>query len=72
VLTRIATTDFVQGAALPPDTAAYIDVDVYTKEGYSCAAPDDVIAWIEVAHVREKLAFFGLLPANIVEQIREA
>ncbi len=68
---RIATPQFVQGGALPPDTMVYVDVDVYTREGTQIPKESDARAWIEAAHAREKEQFFSLLPVERIEALRE-
>lgn len=66
---RVATTEFVHGR-LPQDTAAYVDVDVYTNDGFRTDEAAAVKQWIASAHQQEKRAFFGLLPPKIIEALR--
>lgn len=68
VLTRVATPSFVQGV-LPRDASVVVDIDVYTPEGYSSAARDEVVSWIDSAHEVEKNSFFSLIPHEILSQL---
>ena len=67
---RVATTQFVQGR-LPEGTTAYVDVDVYTNDSFHAKEGAPVRDWINFAHDEEKRAFFGLLPPEIIEALRE-
>ncbi len=67
---RVATTEFVQGH-LPQDTAAYVDVDVHTNDSFRANEAPAVREWIDFAHDEEKKAFFGLLPPEIINALRE-
>jgi len=46
---RIATKEFVQGQ-LPLNTSVYIDVDVFTKEGFETQEQGAAQAWVAAAH----------------------
>lgn len=60
---RIATKEFVQG--VPLDTSVFIDVDVFTNEGFSTSDKAVVNAWVADAHAQEKTEFFHLFtPAS--------
>lgn len=67
---RIATPGFVQGV-LPPNTSVYVDVDVFTKEGFATTVQSDVAGWIDTAHKKEKEQFFRLLTENTIESLKE-
>jgi uncharacterized protein (TIGR04255 family) len=67
---RVATAEFVQGV-LPPNTSVYIDVDVFTEEGFKTKDEGEVKRWIELAHTKEKEEFFHLLTANTIEKLEE-
>lgn len=67
---RIATPEFVQGV-LPPNTSVYVDVDVFTKEGFATTVQSDVAGWIDTAHKKEKEQFFRLLTENTIESLKE-
>lgn len=67
---RIATTDVIQGN-LPPSTSVYVDVDVFTKEGFTTADKGFVKDWIERAHAKEKVHFFRLLKESTIASLRE-
>lgn len=67
---RIATPEFIQGA-VPPKTSVYVDVDVFTKEGFRSTNQDDVIAWIKNAHTAEKEHFFRLLTDQTIGELKE-
>lgn len=73
--TRIAHPNFVQviqGGTLPSGTSAVVDVEVTTHEKFSAFGLSEVMGWIEVAHSREKEAFFKLIPSQILEKLKEA
>ena len=67
---RIATPEFIQGL-VPPNTSVYVDVDVFTKEGFCSTNQADVIAWINTAHTAEKQHFFCLLSDQKIRELRE-
>lgn len=69
-MVRVATTDFVQGN-LPQGTSVYVDVDVYTKEGFETNERKDVEEWLTMAHDREKEQFFRLLSDKSIETLEE-
>ncbi len=68
-LVKIATRDFVQGS-IPGDTSVYIDVDVFTNDEYVATDKDAVGAWVDAAHVTEKLAFFSLLTREQIDRLK--
>jgi uncharacterized protein (TIGR04255 family) len=68
---RIATKDFVQGA-LPEDTSVYLDVDVFTNEGFGTKHEQGVGEWVEFAHTQEKAEFFHLFKQELIDKLREA
>jgi uncharacterized protein (TIGR04255 family) len=67
---RVATPDFLMGN-IPPDTTVYIDVDVYTNDGFKTTSKKTVDEWIEFAHTQEKTEFFRLFPQPIIDKLRE-
>jgi uncharacterized protein (TIGR04255 family) len=67
---RIATKEFVQGI-LPLNTSVYVDVDVFTKEGFETEERQAVQDWITAAHESEKKQFFGLLTDQTIERLKE-
>lgn len=67
---RIATTDVIQGN-LPPGTSVYVDVDVFTKEGFTTSDQDFVKDWIGRAHTKEKAHFFRLLKESTISSLTE-
>jgi uncharacterized protein (TIGR04255 family) len=67
---RIATPEFVQGD-VPPATSVYIDVDIFTLDGFRTKDKAEVNAWIDFAHKKEKEQFFRLLPQRTIEQLEE-
>lgn len=69
-MVRIATTDFVQGN-LPPNTSVYVDVDVFTKEGFETKERRAVENWVTAAHDKEKEQFFRLLTDRSIEALKE-
>jgi uncharacterized protein (TIGR04255 family) len=68
---RVATKDFVQGA-LPEDTSVYLDIDVFTDDGFSTSDEGLVREWIEFAHTQEKAEFFHLFTQELVDKLKEA
>ena len=67
---RIATTEFIQGK-LPPNTSVFVDVDVFTKDGFEAKQPPVVKEWLAAAHAAEKQHFFRLLTDQCVEALQE-
>lgn len=67
---RIATPEFVQGS-LPPNTSVYVDVDVFTKDGFETKEEKVVQDWITAAHKSEKEQFFRLLTDRSIEALEE-
>jgi uncharacterized protein (TIGR04255 family) len=67
---RIATTEFVQGN-LPPNTSVYVDVDVFTKDGFETRERKTVENWVRAAHDNEKGQFFRLLTDQTIEALEE-
>lgn len=69
---RIATPEFIQvQGAVPPNTSVYVDVDVFTKDGFSTGSQEAVIAWINDAHTAEKENFFQLLTDQTINELKE-
>jgi uncharacterized protein (TIGR04255 family) len=66
----IATTEFIQGK-LPPDTSVYVDVDVFTKEGFETKEREAVESWVATAHTKEKEQFFRLLTDRSIDELEE-
>lgn len=66
---RIATKEFVQGT--PQDTSVFIDVDVFTKEGFMTSDRAEVDEWIEFAHAHEKTEFFHLFTQETIDKLKE-
>ncbi|HVP46883.1 MAG TPA: TIGR04255 family protein [Bryobacteraceae bacterium] len=69
-MVRIATTEFVQGK-LPPNTSVYVDVDVFTKDGFETRERETVESWVTAAHDSEKEQFFRLLTDRSIEALKE-
>ena len=69
-MVRIATLDFIQGET-PPNTAAVVDIDVFSKDFFPQNASDAEV-WINKAHGIEKNTFFHLLPLNVIERLKES
>jgi uncharacterized protein (TIGR04255 family) len=69
VTTRIADTRFVMGGPLPEGTTAVVDVEVTTGNRISARALGDVLGWIDTAHTLEKMAFFKLLPPDVIRKL---
>lgn len=67
---RIATSEFVQGN-LPPNTSVYVDVDVFTKDGFETKERKAVDNWVAAAHDKEKEQFFRLLTDRSIEALQE-
>jgi uncharacterized protein (TIGR04255 family) len=62
----IATPGFVQGN-LPANTTVFVDVDVYTKNGFKSNDQGFVTRWIKAAHSIEKEQFFRLLTDETID-----
>ncbi len=73
--TRVAHTNFVQimqgSAGLPAGTSAVVDVEVTTPEKFLVSKHEDVMDWVEIAHSREKDAFFKLIPPDVLSNLKE-
>jgi uncharacterized protein (TIGR04255 family) len=67
---RVATPEFIQGA-LPVNTSVYVDVDVFTQDGFQTTERDVVTSWIEDAHTKEKEQFFRLLTPQTIQSLKE-
>jgi uncharacterized protein (TIGR04255 family) len=67
---RIATPEFIQGV-IPADTSVFVDVDVYTDEGFSAVEKKPVEEWIEFAHTQEKIEFFHLFGQATIDKLKE-
>jgi len=65
---RIATPEFIQGK-LPPNSSVYVDVDVFTKDGFETKERSPVESWVAVAHGKEKEEFFRLLTDRSVKAL---
>lgn len=70
-LTRVATIDFVEGPPLPDDTAAYVDIDVFTPTIFRTDRLHEVQRWLENARLYKNAAFFKLIPREIIDKIKE-
>ena len=68
--TRISTKEFVQGN-IPPDTTVYIDLDVFTNDGFRSSDIEDVKNWISDSHEYEKREFFHLFDSGTIERLKE-
>jgi uncharacterized protein (TIGR04255 family) len=68
---RIATKEFVQGS-IPQDTSVFIDVDVFTNDGFVTSDQLAVQKWIEFAHAYEKTEFFRLFTQEILDKLKES
>jgi uncharacterized protein (TIGR04255 family) len=60
---RLATREFVQGAAFPRD-ALLVDVDVYTPHEFVVDSSAAVKRWVTEARTSKNDAFFSLLRAE--------
>ena len=57
---------------MPPNTSVYVDVDVFTKDGFSTGSRDAVIAWMnDVFTSVEKENFFQLLTDQTINELKE-
>ncbi len=66
----IATPDFVRGP-LPPSTSLYVDVDVFTNEGYRATEVKTIKQWLTSAHQQEKVSFFGVLTETKIQELKK-
>jgi len=67
---RIATPDLVQGL-IPKDTSIFVDVDVFTNDGFRTTEKSAVIDWVEFAHTNEKEQFFRLFKQETIDALKE-
>lgn len=70
-MVRIASPDLVEGT-IRPGMTAYVDVDVFTHNSFSVSQREAVLRWVDLAHTEEKTVFFGLIPDDVVEKIKES
>jgi uncharacterized protein (TIGR04255 family) len=70
VTTRVATPEFVQGP-IDKDVTLFVDVDVFTPDGFGCPDMGATMNWVAQAHDIEKRSFFRLFPEKTVEDWRE-
>lgn len=70
VTTRVATPEFVQGT-VEKDVTLFVDVDVFTAEGFEGTDVAKTMKWLAQAHEIEKESFFRLFPDKTVEDWRE-
>jgi uncharacterized protein (TIGR04255 family) len=68
---RVATPEFVQGQ-LPDGTTTFIDVDIYTVEGFTTKDQSTVMNWVDRAHNAEKICFFDLLTQSTIDSLKES
>jgi uncharacterized protein (TIGR04255 family) len=68
-LVRVSTKDFVTGPK-SAEAAIFVDVDVYTKDGFSTTDKGLVHAWLEDAHKSEKQEFFHLFTPKTIDAWR--
>lgn len=71
VTTRVATPEFVRGHK-GKDVTLYVDVDVFTPDGFSCTDSNALMSWLATAHDVEKTSFFRLFPDAIINEWRES
>jgi uncharacterized protein (TIGR04255 family) len=71
VTTRVATPEFVQGP-IEKDATLFVDVDVFTPDGFGCRDSGATMKWVAQAHDIEKESFFRLFPEKTIEGWREA
>jgi hypothetical protein len=69
-IVRVASSKHVVGE-LPENATFVVDVEVRTLGDISLWAADDVLRWLSHAHDVEKTHFFALLPASILEPLKE-
>jgi uncharacterized protein (TIGR04255 family) len=65
---RVASRDFVQGE-IPQEAGGFVDVDVFTPTGFESSAKSEIVTWLDLAHTREKTAFFSLLSEAQIERM---
>jgi uncharacterized protein (TIGR04255 family) len=66
---RIATKEFIQ--AIPQDTSVFVDVDVFTHDGFKSSDRSAVNAWLDFAHTQEKREFFHLFKQDTIEKLKD-
>jgi uncharacterized protein (TIGR04255 family) len=69
---KIATKDLVAGFNIPESTTVFVDVDVYTPEGYATRDQAEINRWIADAHEQEKDEFFNLLTPETTKFLEDS
>ena len=70
-IVRIATPELLVGGTIPADTSVYIDMDIFTNEGFTTTDKKVVDEWVEFAHTQEKTEFFRLFTQSTIDNLRE-
>lgn len=70
VTTRIAHPQFVQGE-MPAGTRVIVDVEVNSPSDFRASNVEDLMNWIDDAHSYEKVAFFSLIPKEVLRTLVE-
>jgi uncharacterized protein (TIGR04255 family) len=69
-MTRIASADLAQGN-IPEHATVFVDIDVYTFQGYSANDANSVRNWVMQAHDEEKESFFRVLGKAATKRLKE-
>lgn len=64
---RVSTKEFLAGI-FPSDISIYVDVDVYTPDGFASSDKAQISQWVKDAHALEKREFFHLFTDSTLEQ----
>jgi len=67
-MVKVATPEFVQGI-FPAGVQLFIDIDVFTREGFSSDSLSEVQEWLGTAHSHAKKEFFHLLRQSDIERL---
>jgi uncharacterized protein (TIGR04255 family) len=67
---QVATPDYIQLQAGPPEFSVLVDIDIFTPDFYRVSGAGEVLSWIDTAHTLLKDNFFKLLPAATIEELR--
>jgi uncharacterized protein (TIGR04255 family) len=67
--TVLATRQYVQGT-VPTDAIAVLDIDVFTNPTFNAETQGAVRQWMEIAHSAQREAFFYMLQAATIQELR--
>jgi uncharacterized protein (TIGR04255 family) len=69
-IVRISAREFVTNPQ-PPNLSAIVDVDIFTLANFVSTDVDAAKTWLRQAHTLAKEEFFRLIPADVLQKLRE-